>query len=305
MKFGANLPNYGPATTAGTMLDWARRLEELGYHQLMVSDHVALTPEVQNLFPAPFYDPFAVLAWLAGTTSRVRIGTTVAILAYRHPLLVARQVATIDQLSGGRFVFGAAAGWAPGEFAALEVPYARRGARSDEYLRVMKAFWTRDVVAHDGEFVSFGPVHTGPRPAQPSGPPVWIGGHSAGALRRAVRYGDAWHPTSVTGDWLVHVGLPALRDTAKRLNRPVPALAPRIKLRLTSRPLPAGRVLGEGNLEQIHGDLVLLDRLGADTVVLDPTFPGQVRGADRNAADLAAFERLAEEVIDLEHGRLR
>ncbi|MET8944499.1 TIGR03619 family F420-dependent LLM class oxidoreductase [Streptomyces sp. NPDC004542] len=305
MKFGANLPNYGPATTPGTMLDWARRLEELGYHQLMVSDHVALTPEVQSLFPAPFYDPFTVLAWLAGTTARVRIGTTVAILPYRHPLLVARQVANIDQLSGGRFVFGAAAGWAPGEFAALGVPYARRGARSDEYLEVMKAFWTRDVVAHDGEFVRFGPVHTGPRPVRPSGPPVWIGGHSPGALRRAVRYGDAWHPTSVTGDWLVHLGLPALRDTAKRMNRPVPALAPRIKLRLTGRPLPPGRVLGEGNLEQIHDDLVLLDRLGADTVVLDPTFPGQVRDADRNAADLAAFERLAEEVIDLEHGRLR
>ncbi|AVV46729.1 TIGR03619 family F420-dependent LLM class oxidoreductase [Streptomyces sp. ID05-04B] len=305
MKFGANLPNYGPATTAGTMLDWARRLEEMGYHQLMVSDHVAPTPEVEHLFPAPFYDPFTVLAWLAGVTSRVRIGTTVTILPYRHPLLVARQVANIDQLSGGRFVFGAAAGWAAGEFAALGVPYARRGARSDEYLRVMKAFWTRDVVAYDGEFVRFGPVHTGPRPVQPSGPPVWIGGHSAGALRRAARYGDAWHPTSVTADWLVHVGLPALRDTAKRLNLAVPALAPRIKLRLTGRPLPAGRVLGEGSLEQIHDDLVLLDRLGADTVVLDPTFPGQRRDADRDAADLAAFERLAKEVIDLEHGRLR
>ncbi|MEU0400250.1 TIGR03619 family F420-dependent LLM class oxidoreductase [Streptomyces sp. NPDC006197] len=305
MRFGANLPNYGPATTPTSMLDWARRLEALGYHQLMVSDHVASTTDVESLFPAPFYDPFTVLAWLAGTTSRVRLGTTVAILPYRHPLLVARQVANIDQLSGGRFVFGAAAGWAPGEFAALGVPYARRGARSDEYLRVMRAFWTEDVIAHDGEFVSFGPVRTGPRPVRPSGPEVWIGGHSAGALRRAVRYGDAWHPTSVTADWLTHVGLPALRHTAERLGRAVPALAPRIKLRLTDRPLSAGRVLGEGNLEQIHDDLALLERLGAEAVVLDPTFPAQVRTAASAKDDLAAFELLADEVIDLEHGRLR
>ncbi|WP_031523651.1 TIGR03619 family F420-dependent LLM class oxidoreductase [Streptomyces sp. NRRL F-5123] len=305
MRFGVNLPNYGPATTPASMLEWARRLEDLGYHQLMVSDHVASTSEVETLFPAPFYDPFTVLAWLAGATSRVRLGTTVTILPYRHPLLVARQVANIDRLSEGRFVFGAAAGWAPGEFAALGVPYARRGARSNEYLRVMKAFWTQDVIEHDGEFVSFGPVRTGPRPVRPGGPEIWIGGHSAGALQRAVRYGDAWHPTSVTADWLVHAGVPALRDIAKRLNRPVPALAPRIKLRLTERPLPAGRVLGEGTLEQIHEDLGLLERLEAEAVILDPTFPAQVRTAARAEADLSALERLAAEVIDLEHGRLR
>jgi probable F420-dependent oxidoreductase len=287
------------------MLEWARRLEGLGYHQLMVSDHVASTSEVETLFPAPFYDPFTVLAWLAGATTRVGLGTTVTILPYRHPLLVARQVANIDRLSGGRFVFGAAAGWAPGEFAALGVPYARRGARSDEYLRVMKAFWSQDVIRYDGEFVSFGPVRTGPRPVRPGGPEVWIGGHSTGALRRAVRYGDAWHPTSVTGDWLVHAGVPALRDTAKRLDLPVPALAPRIKLRVSDRPLPAGRVLGEGTLEQIRDDIGLLERLGATAVVLDPTFPAQVRTAGQAKADLDALERMASEVLDLEHGRLR
>ncbi|WP_330461707.1 LLM class flavin-dependent oxidoreductase [Streptomyces sp. NBC_00820] len=138
MKFGADLPNYGPAATSSSTLDWARRMEELGYLQLMVSDHMARTPEV--------------------------------------PLQVARQVANIDQLSGGRFVFGAAAGRAPGEFATLGVPYQRRGARSNEYLRVMKAFWSQDIIAHNDEFVRFGPVHTGPRPVQPAVPPVWIGG---------------------------------------------------------------------------------------------------------------------------------
>ncbi|WP_330461706.1 hypothetical protein OIB37_35575 [Streptomyces sp. NBC_00820] len=102
----------------------------------------------------------------------------------------------------------------------------------------------------------------------------------------------------------MHLGLPALADTAKRLGQPAPALAPRIKLRLTCRPQPAGRVLGAGTLEQIHDHLVLLDRLGAETVILDPTFPASGAHPERAAADLAAFERPTEGVIDLEHGRL-
>jgi probable F420-dependent oxidoreductase len=305
MKFGVNLPNYGVGTTPRSMLDWALRMEDLGYHQVLVSDHVALTPEVQRLFQAPFYDPFTVLSWLAGATRRIGLGTTVVILPYRHPLQVARVTANIDQLSGGRFTFGAAAGWAVGEFAALGVPYERRGARSDEYLKVIKSCWAEDVVSYHGEFVSFGRTFTGPAPVQRPGPPVWLGGHSAGAMRRAVRYGDAWHPTSVTGDWLTAVGLPALHRVAKNLGLPVPGLAPRIKLRITKRPLGRGRVLGEGSLDEIRDDLVLLDGLGARNVVLDTTFPGESRTGERAQLDLAALELLATEVIDLEQQRLR
>ena len=305
MKFGVNVPNYGEDASPASLLEWAHRLEELGYHHLLLSDHLAVTPEVQRLFAAPFYDPFTALAWLAGATRRIGLGTTVTILPYRHPVQVARLVANIDQLSGGRFVFGAAAGWAPGEFAALGVPYERRGARSDEYLRVIKACWEEEVVDFQGEFVSVRGLRTGPLPLQRPGPPVWVGGHSAGAMRRAVRYGDAWHPTSVTGDWLVHYGLPCLRAVADRLGLPVPALVPRIKLRLHTRPLGGDRVLGEGSLGQIREDLDLLAALGARTVVLDPTFPGEPRTARRAKEDMEALETVAAELVDLEHQRLR
>ncbi|MEV5380483.1 TIGR03619 family F420-dependent LLM class oxidoreductase [Streptomyces nondiastaticus] len=305
MKFGVNVPNYGPGATPETLGEWAGRLEGLGYHHLLVSDHVAPTPEVQRLFAAPFYDPFTVLSYLAGVTRTIGLGTTVTILPYRHPVLTARMAAAIDRLSGGRFVLGAAAGWAPGEFAALGVPYARRGARSDEYLAVIKACWANDVVSHHGEFVSFDHLHTGPAPLQRPGPPVWVGGHSPGALRRAVRFGDAWHPTSVTAQWLTGYGLPALERTAKELDLPVPALVPRIKLRVTARPLGNGRLMGEGSLDEIHQDLALLDALGAPAVVLDPTFPGEPRTPERNARDLDTLEILARTVIDPEQQRLR
>ncbi|MEU3064549.1 TIGR03619 family F420-dependent LLM class oxidoreductase [Streptomyces subrutilus] len=300
-----NVPNYGEDASPGSLQDWARRLEELGYHHLLLSDHVAVTPEVHRLFATPFYDPFTVLAWLAGTTRRIGLGTTVTILPYRHPVQVARLVANIDQLSGGRFVFGAAAGWAAGEFAALGVPFERRGARSDEYLRLIKACWAEEEVTFRGEFVSVEGLRTGPLPVQRPGPPVWVGGHSAGAMRRAVRHGDAWHPTSVTADWLVGYGLPSLRDAADRLGLPVPALVPRIKLRITGRPLGADRVLGEGSLGQIREDLDLLDSLGAATVVLDPTFLGEPRTADLAKRDLETLETVAAELVDLEHQRLR
>ncbi|MGK4580701.1 TIGR03619 family F420-dependent LLM class oxidoreductase [Kitasatospora sp. HPMI-4] len=309
MKFGVNVPNYGAGTSPQSIARWAGHLEGLGYHHLMLSDHVAITPEVQQLFAAPFYDPFTTLAWLAGTTERISLGTTVAILPYRHPVHLARVIANIDQISGGRFIFGAAAGWAPREFAVLNTPYRRRGEVSDEYLEVIRACWSDTTASYDGRHVSFRQLATEPLPVRrPDGrtmPPVWIGGHSHGAMRRAVRLGDAWHPTSVTGAWLTEIGLPTLRKIAADHDRPVPVLNPRIKLRITDGDLGHYRVLGEGSLDQIRRDLDLLQRLGAQSVVLDPTYPGEPRGHARAEADLKALELLAERVLDLEQESLR
>ncbi|MGV9691654.1 TIGR03619 family F420-dependent LLM class oxidoreductase [Streptomyces sp. NPDC003444] len=305
MKFGVNLPNYGPEATPDALAGWALRVEAMGYDHVMVSDHVALAPDVRRLFPAPFYDPFTTLAWLAGVTTTVGLGTTVAILPYRHPVHTARVAACIDRFSDGRLVFGAAAGWAAGEFAALGVPYRERGAISDEYLAAVKACWRDEVASFDGVHVSFRELHTGPLPVQRPGPPVWVGGHSRGALRRAVRLGDAWHPTSVSADRLLGAGLPALRRIAEEHELPVPAVCPRIKLRVTPRPLGPGRLLGEGTAAQIADDLGLLQDLGAEAVVLDPTYPGDPREAGRTERDLDVLEALAEEVVDVDAGTVR
>ncbi|SDF46079.1 probable F420-dependent oxidoreductase, Rv2161c family [Lentzea fradiae] len=303
MRFGVNIPNYGDRAEPAEILRWVRHAEQLGYHLAMVSDHVALTADVERLFPAPFYDPFATLSWLAGQTSSIELGTTVIVLPYRHPLLMARMAAAIDQFSGGRLVLGVAAGWAPGEFAAVGADYRSRGRISDESLRAMKALWNNDIAKFDGSFVRFGPVATGPRPARSI--PIWVGGHSTGAVRRAVLHGDAWHPTSVPPGYLEQIGMPQLRRVAEQKGRPVPALVPRIKLRTTTRPLPdRDRILGEGTLDQLRGDLAALAGLGATHVVLDTTYPGETV---RKPAEhyLGLLELVASEIVDLKTGELR
>jgi alkanesulfonate monooxygenase SsuD/methylene tetrahydromethanopterin reductase-like flavin-dependent oxidoreductase (luciferase family) len=125
-----NVPNFGPGTNPAVLKHWAQTVEGLGFDLLMVSDHLALTPDVAEQYPAPFYEPFTTLSWLAGITDRIRLGTTVLIVPYRHPLLMARMAANLNALSGGRLVLGVASGWARQEFEALGAPpwagYAKR-----------------------------------------------------------------------------------------------------------------------------------------------------------------------------------
>src|ERR1700754_5025144 len=144
MRIGVNVPNFGPGTDPGALRSWAQTVEGLGYDLLMVSDHVAITPDVAAQYPAPFYEPFTTLSWLAGVTHRVRLGTTVLVVPYRHPLLVARMAANLDQLSGGRLVLGVGVGWARQEFEALGVPFAERGRITDEHLEAMRAAWRNE-----------------------------------------------------------------------------------------------------------------------------------------------------------------
>src|SRR6478735_1316855 len=112
MQLGVNVPNFGPGTDPGVLRAWARTVEELGYDLLMVSDHVAVTPDVAERYPEPFHEPFTTLSWLAALTTRVRLGTTVLVLPYRDPLLTVRMAAGLDRLSGGRLVLGVGTGWA-------------------------------------------------------------------------------------------------------------------------------------------------------------------------------------------------
>jgi alkanesulfonate monooxygenase SsuD/methylene tetrahydromethanopterin reductase-like flavin-dependent oxidoreductase (luciferase family) len=250
MRLGVNVPNFGPGTNPDLLRRWALTVEGLGYDLLMVSDHVVITPDVAEQYPAPFYEPFTTLSWLAGTTDRIRLGTTVLLAPYRHPLLVARMAANLNQLSGGRLVLGVGVGWARQEFEALGVPYARRGKLTDEHLRVLREAWKNEA--------DYGAGHI----------PLWIGGNSEAGLRRTVELGDAWHPLRLSLDALRN-GLDRIRELAD--GGALPAFAPRIRLRLTDAPIgSASRTAGEGTIDQVLGDLDELQVLGADTVVLDP-----------------------------------
>ena len=227
---------FRPGTDPGVLRGWAQTVEGLGFDLLMVSDHIAITPDVAEQYPAPFYEPFTTLSWLAGVTRRVRLGTTVLIVPYRHPLLMARMAANLDRLSGGRLVLGVGVGWARQEFEALGVPFERRGRLTDEYLQTMR----------DG---------LGGRRDYGRAIPIWVGGNSDAGLRRAVRARRRVASAAGHAAWLREA-----RGTAAghrgRAGPPVPALAPRIALRLTGEPVTEpGRLAGEGTIDQVAGDL--------------------------------------------------
>ena len=270
MKIGVNLINFGPGANPKSLRRWVQLSEALGYHLIMTSDHIGITPDVQSRYPAPFYEPLSLLGWMAGVTSTIEIGTTVIILPYRNVLEMARAGANVDQLSGGRFILGVGIGWAQQEFQALGVPFKPRGAITNEYLEAIKLLWTQDAASYEGRFVSFRDVHTAPRPARSPHPPIWVGGASDAAMRRTVRYGDAWHPIRIRMDWFRDAGIPRLKEIAQEEARPTPMLCPRIRLRLTDSPVPdAERVAGEGSVDQIHRDLAELEGLGCSYVLLD------------------------------------
>jgi probable F420-dependent oxidoreductase len=305
MKFGVNIPNFGHRTTPEEMAGWASHAENSGFHLLMVSDHVALTPDVARLFPPPFYDPFNTLAWLAGLTTTIELGTTVIVLPYRHPLLTARAAADIDQFSGGRMILGVSAGWSRSEFEALGIDYGSRGRLTNDYLAAIKELWANEVASVHNSSVSFGPVASSTRPVRQGHLPVWVGGHSPASMQRAVSLGDAWHPTSMTISYLSDIAIPTLRQLADRSSRPMPAFAPRIKLSLSDRPRPSsGRLAGEGNMEQIREDLAVLDALGASYVLFDTSYPGQThRQPAQHYWDM--LDQVAAELVDLPGQRLR
>jgi probable F420-dependent oxidoreductase len=268
---GVNVPNFGPGTAPGLLRRWAQTVEGLGFDLLMISDHVAVTPDVAEQYPPPFYEPFTTLAWLAGLTERIKLGTTVLIVPYRHPLLIARMAANLNDLSGGRLVLGVGVGWAVEEFDALGVPFRQRGKLTDDYLQLVRAAWENDQDYRAGRI------------------PIWVGGNSEAGLRRAVRLGDAWHPLRFTMPWLRGAAA-RLTELADGQQRPVPSLVPRIALRLTESPVTTPRRLaGEGTLGQILDDLSQLQLLGAETVVLDP-FNGD---PDETRRPEAAWQALA------------
>ena len=310
MQVGVNILNFGPGVSPDALGRWARMAEDLGYHSLMISDHVAMTPDVRTRYPEPFYDPFATLAWMAGQTRRVTLGTTVCVLPYRHPVLIARLAANIDSLSAGRFILGVGVGNPNSrlESEAMGVPFNRRGAIANEYLAAIKILWTQEPASFQGEFVSFKDVsriRTAPPRAGRPHPPIWVGGASRVAVRRAVRLGDAWHPNRFSISWLVKDGIPLLQRVAEEEGRPVPALCPRLRFRITEKPVDdPDRQAGTGSLGQLHEDFRQLQDLGVQHVTLD-WYTDDLDLTRDHEWGWRMFATMAEKVFDLARETVR
>ena len=192
MRFGIHLPQYGRAAGAEAIARVAQHAEELGFSDVWVSDHIAV-PSDAPYPPAFLYEPVVTLTWAAAATTRVGLGTSVLVLPYRHPLHLAKELASLDRLSNGRLIVGAAAGWLEKEFDALNVPFAERGSRTDEAIEAMRACWGEQPVNYAGRTVRLDDLKVQPTPERRI--PIWVGGSSPPALRRAVQLGDGWHGT--------------------------------------------------------------------------------------------------------------
>jgi probable F420-dependent oxidoreductase len=193
MKFGMHLPQAGPAASAPAIHAVAKQAEELGFDDIWVSDHVAVPKDAVYPPSAYILDPLIALTWGAAATERVRLGTTVLVLPLRPPVLLAKMLGSLDVMSGGRVIVGAAGGWLKEEFDALGVPFEERGARTDETIDVMRKCWTEDPIDLVAPVTGAKLVAVRAKPQPERSLPIWIGGHSEPAFRRAVERGDGWH----------------------------------------------------------------------------------------------------------------
>jgi probable F420-dependent oxidoreductase len=223
MRLGTLLRNAGPPATAAVMGACARAAEAAGLDDLWVIDHIAIPPDDAEGSGGRYVDPLATLAWLAGITSRIGLGTSVLVVPYRPALPTAKWVASIQELCGGRLTLGVGAGWMPAEFTATGVPRAARGRITDDTLAFLHACFGADIVTANGQ-----PFIFSPRPARP---PILIGGSGEHALERAVRFGEGWMP--MTGDPAkLAAPIAALTAAMQAAGKPAPAVVPLIRVEL-------------------------------------------------------------------------
>jgi probable F420-dependent oxidoreductase len=197
MRLGIHLPQIGRKAGPDGIRRAAVQAEELGFEDVWTSEHI-ITPAGAMYPPSPlFYDPVLSLTWAAAYTKRVRLGTSVLVLPMRHPLPLAKELATLQNLSGGRFILGAGVGWMEAEFAALGVPFNERGRRMDEGIEMMRAVWSDDPVSFPARWIPAVLDNMRMMPKPEKAIPIWIGGTSEPALRRAARL-DGWHGSRAT-----------------------------------------------------------------------------------------------------------
>lgn len=230
MEYGIVLPKH---INPDELIKFAKAAENLGFHSLWAADHIVLPIEETNLYPYtddggftanaedPQFDAFTLLSFIASQTSAINLGTSVAIIPYRNPIVQAKMFASLDVLTKGRVICGAGVGWWKEEFSALDAPFENRGLATDEYLQIFKLLWDSDISEFHGETYDFSNIAFFPKPVQePNGIPIWIGGHTKRAIRRTVKYGNAWHPTRLKPSQIENM-LPYLAQQCEKYDRQV------------------------------------------------------------------------------------
>jgi probable F420-dependent oxidoreductase len=292
MRIGVTVPNvHETLAERSTIEAVARTADELGFDSIWCNDHLAIPSAAGDGAAEPayaaaygeqrgqsIYEPLIVLAYLAAVTRRVLLGTSVYLLPLRHPLVAARQAVSLDRLSGGRLVLGVGAGWLESEFAAVGVPYRQRGRRTDEAIAMLISLCGED----GADFL--------PKPVQRPHPPLWIGGRSGAAVRRAARFGDAWHPSHLTVDELRRQ-IPELRVECERAGRPADEVTVTTRRKLVRTPTDDGRVL-QGDAGAIAATVAELEQVGVSHLIVE--LPGSTERELLEHLDWFGREVLAE-----------
>jgi len=268
MEIGCHLPTQGPLATREAVETFARESEQRQVASLWVSDHVIFPRTATGSYPGgrfphppdkAYLDPVITLAAAAMCTARARLGASVFVLGHRHPIVMAKMLATIDALSQGRLIVGVGVGWWKEELEMLGAPFHARGRQADEMLRVFKALWTEDNPRFEGEFYKIRDVGFAPKP-KPL-PPIWVGGDSPGAFKRVVTLGNGWHATSKTPTQFAEA-LGRLKTAADKAGRRLETIELSLRFTLTDD------LLGKG--PQAVVDLLgEYQRLGLAHVVLE------------------------------------
>jgi probable F420-dependent oxidoreductase len=222
VRVGVCSANSGHYTTRDVLIRLSDAAEKTGIESIWVSEHLVVPDPRRppsNMDPdAPILDPVTSLAFLAARTESVRLGTGIIVLPLRNPLILAKELATVDVLSGGRLVFGIGVGYVEREFEALDASFDDRGARTEEYLAAIRAIWTQPRPAFDGKHVSFSGVQAFPHPVQRPHPPIVMGGYAPPVMRRTIREADGWYGWGMDLDATAR-RLESLRETASRVPR--------------------------------------------------------------------------------------
>ena len=290
MKLGICVPHYGRAIEIDRMLGVVRRAEEAGLDSVWVTDHVIVPQDVDVIYREHMLDPLAVLPWLAAVTERMTLGTSVVILPYRSPIPVAKLLASVDVLSGGRLMVGVAIGWMEGEFDALGVPFKERVSRSEEAITLMKTLWTEEQPDLDTARHHLHGLQVSPMPLHKPRPPILVGGMSEAAMRRVARMGDGWHATGAAPETFRSGKQTVLRFWKEEGRAGQPHFSLRVACFVdgvhewaVDEKFLRGRHPIKGTVKQITGQLLEYQRLGVDHVALEvsySTYPGILETID-------------------------
>ena len=310
MQFGFYLPNHGPNAQPGPLAQIAQTGDRLGFYCMVAGDHILVPDRIDSPYPytlggefptgesGEYFEQLTLLTYLAGVTQNIRLVPSVMIVPYRPPILAAKILATLDVLSQGRLILGVGVGWMAEEFAALNAPpFAARGAVTDECLRAYKELWTSPNPEFDGQYVRFSGIRFLPKPIQQPHPPIWVGGQSRPAIRRAATLGDGWHPVGtipaatlepeeLAGDLLT------LHRDAERAGRDPAALAVSLKAPLYDpAAVPSGpRRRFSGSAAAILEDIHTYSAAGVSHIIFD------IRGSSLSQA-LERLEWFAGDIM--------